>query len=216
MTAFDIITRPALIGMEKEMKENKSLPVVIEPSSGDRTIDVYSRLLRERVVFLTGDINNRSADLIVAQLMHLAYEDAEKDIHFFINSPGGVVTDALAIYDTMNFIQPDVVTVCNGLAASGGALLLAAGTPGKRMAMPNARIMVHQPLGGAQGDAINIQIQAKEILKTKKHLNELLAKFTGRTIEEIEQATDRDRWFNAEEAQNFNLVDKVVSSIAEM
>jgi ATP-dependent Clp protease protease subunit len=200
--------------MEKLMK---SLPVVIEKTAeGDRAIDIYSRLLQQRMIFLTDEINNKSADLIVAQLMHLENEDPGKDVYFYINSPGGSVSATLAIYDTMNFVTSDVITVCNGLAASGGALLLAAGTKGKRTAMPNAKIMIHQPLGGAQGDAINIQIQAKEILKTKKHLNELLSKFTGRTIEEIEAATDRDKWFASDEARDFGLVDRVVGTIGDL
>lgn len=195
----------------------KSVPIVIEKTEdGERSFDIFSRLLKERVIFLTGEINDKSADLIVAQLLHLAYEDSDKDIHFYINSPGGSVSSALAIYDTMNFIKSDVATICTGLAASGGALLLAAGTPGKRMAMPNSKIMIHQPLGGARGDAVNIQIQAKEILKTKKHLNELLAKFTGQPLEEIEKATDRDKWFNSPEAKEFGLVDTVVQSMAEL
>lgn len=195
----------------------KSIPVVIEKSEGgQQAIDVFSRLLHERVVFLTGEINDKSANLIMAQLLHLAYEDPEKDIHFYINSPGGAVSAALAIHDTMRFIGPDVATVCTGIAASGGALLLAAGTKGKRYAMPNARVMIHQPLGGAQGDATNIQIQAKEILKTKKHLNQMLADFTGQSIEEIEKATDRDKWFNAAESKDFGLVDDVVISIKSL
>lgn len=195
----------------------KSVPIVIEKTEdGERSFDIFSRLLKERVIFLTGEINDKSADLIVAQLLHLAYEDSDKDIHFYINSPGGSVSSALAIYDTMNFIKSDVATICTGLAASGGALLLAAGTPGKRMAMPNSKIMIHQPLGGARGDAVNIQIQAKEILKTKKHLNELLARFTGQPLEEIEKATDRDKWFNSPEAKEFGLVDTVVQSMAEL
>lgn len=195
----------------------KSVPVVVEKTKeGERSYDIYSRLLTQRVVFLTGEINDESADLIIAQMMHLAFEDPEKDIYFFINSPGGSVSSSLAIYDTMNFIKPDVSTICTGLAASGGALLLAAGTKGKRRAMPNSRIMIHQPLGGARGDAVNIQIQAREILKTKKHLNELLASFTGRTLEEIEKATDRDKWFSAEEAVEFGLVDNLATSMHDL
>ena len=168
------------------------------------------------IIFLTGEINDKSADLIIAQMLHLSYEESGKDIYFYINSPGGSVSAALAIYDTMNFVKPDVATICTGLAASGGALLLAAGTQGKRLAMPNARVMIHQPLGGAQGDAINIQIQAKEIIKTKKHLNNLLARFTGRTLDEIEKATDRDKWFSADEGKEFGLVDNVIKSITEL
>ena len=195
----------------------KKIPVVIEKTEdGEKSMDIYSRLLKERMVFLTGEINEKSADLIIAQMLHLSLDDPEKDIYFVINSPGGAVTAALAIYDTMQFIKPDVYTICTGLAASGGALLLAAGTKGKRLAMPNSRIMIHQPLGGAQGDAINIQIQAKEILKTKKHLNQMLADFTGRTIEEIEEATDRDRWFSAKEGVEFGMVDNLTGSITDL
>ena len=195
----------------------KSAPLVIDRSeAGNQTFDIYSRLLQDRMIFLTGQINDTSADLLVAQLLYLSQVDAEKDIHFFINSPGGSVSAALAIYDTMTFIKPDVSTICNGLAASGGALLLAAGTKGKRKAMPNSRIMIHQPLGGAEGDAINLQIQAKEILKTKKHLNELLAGFTGQPLDAIEQATDRDHWFNPQEGLKFGLVDSVITSIDQL
>jgi ATP-dependent Clp protease protease subunit len=191
-----------------------SIPVVIERDNNqNQAVDVFSRLLHERVVFLSGEINDKSANLIIAQLLHLAYDNAEKDVHFYINSPGGSVSAALAIFDTMRYIGPDVATVCTGLAASGGALLLAAGDKGKRYVMPNAKVMIHQPLGGAQGTATNIQIQAKEILKTKKRLNEMLAEFTGRSIEEIEQATDRDKWFNSEESKEFGLVDDIIESI---
>jgi ATP-dependent Clp protease protease subunit len=198
-------------------KEMKATPLVIDRSAaGNQTFDIYSKLLQERMIFLTGQIDDVSADLLVAQLLYLSQQDAEKDIHFFINSPGGSVSATLAIYDTMNFIKPDVSTICNGLAASGGALLLASGVKGKRKAMPNSRIMIHQPLGGAQGDAINLQIQAKEIIKTKKHLNQLLADFTGQPLEEIENATDRDRWFDPVEGQKFGLVDEVISSIDQL
>jgi ATP-dependent Clp protease protease subunit len=197
--------------MEQQMN---SIPVVIEQNeSNKQAIDVFSRLLKERVIFLTGEINDKSANLIVAQLLHLAYDSPEKDIHFYINSPGGSVSAALAIFDTMRFIGPDIATICTGLAASGGALLLAAGTKGKRYAMPNARVMIHQPLGGAQGDVTNIQIQAKEILKTKHRLNEMLADFTGQNLKEIEKATDRDKWFSAPESKDFGLVDDVIESM---
>ena len=193
------------------------VPIVIEKTAeGERSYDIYSRLLKDRMVFLSGEINNKSSDLIVAQLIFLGQQDPDKDILFFINSPGGAVSGALAIYDAMRFIKPDVVTICSGMAASGGALLLAAGTPGKRICLPNARIMIHQPLGGAEGDAANIEIQAREILKLKKRLNEILADCCGKSIEEIEKDTDRDFWFSAAEGKDYGMVDRVVTRLEEI
>ena len=193
------------------------VPIVIEKTAeGERTYDIYSRLLKDRMVFLSGEINNKSADLIVAQLIFLGQQDPEKDILFFINSPGGSVSGALAIFDAMRFVKPDVVTICSGMAASGGALLLAAGTPGKRICLPNARIMIHQPLGGAEGDAANIEIQAREILKLKKRLNEILAGCCGRSIEDIERDTDRDFWFSAAEGREYGMVDRVITRLSEI
>lgn len=195
----------------------ETIPFVIEKNAeGERGYDIYSRLLRERIIFLTGEVSDRSADLIVAQMIYLAHSDPINDIYFYINSPGGSVSAGLAIFDTMTFVKPDVCTICTGLAASMGAMLLAAGTKGKRMAMPNARVLIHQPMGGARGDAANIQIHAKEIIKTKQHLNELLAGFTGRSMEEIEAATDRDKWFSSEEAKNFGLIDRVVTNMSDL
>ena len=193
------------------------VPIVIEKTAeGERSYDIYSRLLKDRMVFLSGEINNKSSDLIVAQLIFLGQQDPDKDILFFINSPGGAVSGALAIYDAMRFIKPDVVTICSGMAASGGALLLAAGAPGKRICLPNARIMIHQPLGGAEGDAANIEIQAREILKLKKRLNEILADCCGKNVEEIEKDTDRDFWFSAAEGKDYGMVDRVVTRLEEI
>jgi ATP-dependent Clp protease protease subunit len=193
------------------------VPIVIEKTAeGERSYDIYSRLLKDRMIFLSGEITNKSADLITAQLIYLGQENPEKDIIFFINSPGGSVSGTLSIYDTMRFIKPDVVTICTGMAASGGALLLAAGTPGKRASLPNARIMIHQPLGGAEGDAINIEIHAREILKLKEQLNEILAACTGKSTEQIEKDTDRDRWLSAVEARDYKLVDRVITSLSDL
>jgi ATP-dependent Clp protease protease subunit len=193
------------------------VPIVIEKTAeGERSYDIYSRLLKDRMIFLSGEITNKSADLVTAQMIYLGQENPEKDIIFFINSPGGSVNGALAIFDTMHFVKPDVVTICTGMAASGGALLLAAGTPGKRASLPNARIMIHQPLGGAEGDAINIEIHAREILKLKQRLNEILAECTSKTPEQIEKDTDRDHWLSAEEARDYKLVDRVLTSLGEI
>lgn len=189
------------------------VPMVVEQTSrGERSFDIFSRLLRERIVFITGEVEDHMASLIVAQLLFLESENPSKDISMYINSPGGVVTAGLAIYDTMQYIRPRVSTVCIGQAASMGSFLLAAGEPGLRVALPNARIMVHQPSGGARGMASDIEIQAREILRLRKRLNELYAKFTGKTIEEIDTALDRDTWLDAEEAKTFGLVDKVFES----
>ncbi len=188
------------------------IPMVVEQSGmGERAFDIYSRLLRERIVFLGTPVDDEVSDSIVAQLLFLDAEDPEKDIQLYINSPGGSVTAGMAIYDTIQQIRPDVVTICYGLAASMGAFLLAAGTRGKRMSLPNSRIMIHQPLGGAQGQAVDIEIQAKEILYHKRQLNELLAYHTGQPLEKIEVDTDRDFFMSAGEAKNYGLIDQVIS-----
>ncbi|MDO4250645.1 MAG: ATP-dependent Clp endopeptidase proteolytic subunit ClpP [Moraxella sp.] len=187
------------------------VPMVIEQSSrGERSFDIFSRLLRERVIFLTGEVEDNMANLIVAQMLFLEADNPEKDIHLYINSPGGVVTAGLAIYDTMNFIKPDVSTICLGQAASMGSFLLSAGAKGKRYALANSRIMIHQPLGGFRGQASDIEIHAREILKLKAKLNELLALHTGQPIETIERDTDRDNFMDATTAKDYGLVDTVL------
>ncbi|HEY3295856.1 MAG TPA: ATP-dependent Clp endopeptidase proteolytic subunit ClpP [bacterium] len=187
------------------------VPMVIETTGrGERAYDIYSRLLRERIVFIGTPIEDHMASLIIAQLIFLAAEDPEKDISLYINSPGGVVSAGLAIYDTMQHIKPDVATICIGQAASMGAFLLAAGAAGKRSSLPNARIMIHQPSGGAQGQASDIDIQAKEILKIRSRLNDLLAMHTGQPIEQIEKDTDRNNFMSAEEAKAFGIVDEII------
>ena len=187
------------------------IPMVVEQTSrGERSYDIYSRLLKERVIFLSGEVEDRMANLIVAQLLFLESEDPKKDINIYINSPGGSVTAGMAIYDTMQFIKPDVRTLCIGQACSMGAFLLAGGTAGKRAALPNARVMIHQPLGGFRGQASDIQIHAQEILKIKQTLNERLAFHTGQSIERIEKDTDRDNFMSAEEAKAYGLVDDVL------
>lgn len=187
------------------------VPIVIEQSSrGERAYDIYSRLLKDRIVFIGGPIEDHLADLIIAQLLFLESEDPEKDISVYINSPGGVITAGLAIYDTMQYIKPDVSTICIGQCASMGAVLLAAGTPGKRYALPNARIMIHQPWGGAQGQASDIEIQAAEILRNKEKLNDILAHHTGQPIKRIRKDTDRDFFMSAEEAKAYGIIDEVV------
>ena len=186
------------------------VPIVIEQSNrGERSFDIYSRLLRERIVFITGAIEDHMASLVTAQLLFLESENPKKEIAMYINSPGGVVTSGLAIYDTIQYIKSPVSTVCVGMAASMGSFLLAAGEPGHRISLPNARIMVHQPSGGFQGQASDIERHAQDIIKTKKRLNELYAKHTGKSVEEIERALDRDNFLNAEEAKTFGLVDHV-------
>jgi ATP-dependent Clp protease protease subunit len=193
------------------------IPMVIEQSGrGERAYDIYSRLLKERVVFLVGPVNEMSANLIVAQLLFLESENPEKDISIYINSPGGSVSAGLAIYDTMQFIKPDVSTLCVGQAASMGALLLAAGSHGKRFALPNSRVMIHQPMGGFQGQASDIEIHAKEILYLRQRLNEILSKHTGQDMKTIERDTERDNFFGAEEAVKYGLVDKLLVSRAEV
>jgi ATP-dependent Clp protease protease subunit len=191
------------------------VPMVIEQSGrGERAYDIYSRLLKERVVFLVGPVNDVTANLIVAQLLFLESENPDKDISFYINSPGGVVSAGMAIYDTMQFIKPNVSTLCVGQAASMGAFLLAAGEKGKRYTLPNSRVMIHQPLGGFQGQASDIEIHAKEILSLKARLNELLAHHTGQPVERVEQDTDRDNFLSAQEAVEYGLVDEVLTKRA--
>ena len=189
------------------------VPYVIENSSrGERSYDIFSRLLKERIIFLGEEVNEATASLVVAQLLFLEAEDPEKDIHLYINSPGGSVTAGFAIYDTMNFIKCDVSTICIGMAASMGAFLLAGGQKGKRLALPNAEIMIHQPLGGAQGQATEIQIAAEHILKTKEKINQILADATGKPVEVIAADTDRDNWKTAEQAKEYGLIDRVITS----
>jgi ATP-dependent Clp protease, protease subunit len=192
------------------------VPIVIEQSGrGERAYDIYSRLLKERVVFLVGPVTEMTANLIVAQLLFLESENPEKDISFYINSPGGSVSAGMAVYDTMQFIKPDVSTLCIGQAASMGAFLLAAGAKGKRFALPNSRVMIHQPMGGFQGQASDIEIHAREILYLRGRLNDLMAKHTGQTAESIERDTDRDNFLSAEESVKYGLVDKVLVSRSE-
>ncbi len=192
------------------------IPMVIEQSGrGERAYDIYSRLLKERVVFLVGPVNEMSANLVVAQLLFLESENPDKDISLYINSPGGSVTAGMAIYDTMQFIKPDVSTLCIGQAASMGALLLTAGATGKRYSLPNSRMMIHQPLGGFQGQASDIEIHAKEILFLRERLNAILAKHTGQTIKAIEKDTDRDNFMSAEQSLKYGLIDKVLVNRAE-
>ena len=186
------------------------IPYVIERTSrGERSYDIYSRLLKDRIVMLSGEIDDAVSASIVAQLLFLEAEDSQKDIYIYINSPGGVVTSGLSIYDTMNYIKPDVCTICMGQAASMGAFLLSCGTKGKRFALPNSRIMIHQPLGGARGQASDIEIQAKEMLRLKQSLNEILAKNTGQKLAKIQKDSDRDFFMSAEEAKDYGLIDKV-------
>lgn len=192
------------------------IPMVIEQSGrGERAYDIYSRLLKERVIFLVGPVNDQSANVIVAQLLFLESENPDKDVALYINSPGGSVYAGMAIYDTMRFIKPEVSTLCTGLAASMGAFLLAAGTKGKRFSLPNSRIMIHQPSGGAQGQATDIQIQAREILDLRERLNQMLAENTGQTIERIGLDTERDNFMSAPDAVSYGLIDKVLTSRAD-
>lgn len=188
------------------------IPFVIERTGrGERSYDIYSRLLKDRIILLSGEINDHIASSIVAQLLFLEAEDPDKDINFYINSPGGVITSAFSIYDTMNYIRSDISTICIGQAASAGAFLLSSGTKGKRFSLPNSRIMIHQPLGGAQGQATDIEIQAREILRLKKILNEIMAENTGQSIEKITQDTERDFFMSGEEAKKYGLVDKILT-----
>jgi ATP-dependent Clp protease protease subunit len=188
------------------------IPYVVEQTGrGERTYDIYSRLLKDRIIMLSGEVNDQVASSIVAQLLFLEAQDPDKDIYFYINSPGGVITSGLSMYDTMNYIKPDVVTICIGQAASMGAFLLSSGAKGKRYALPHSRIMIHQPSGGAQGQSTDIQIQAKEIQRLKDILNEIMAKNCGKTPEEIERDTERDKFMSAQEALEYGLIDKVLT-----
>ncbi|MCG1031578.1 ATP-dependent Clp endopeptidase proteolytic subunit ClpP [Bacillus amyloliquefaciens] len=188
------------------------VPMVIEQTSrGERSFDIYSRLLKERVIFMTGQVEDHMANLIVAQMLFLEAENPEKDIYLYINSPGGVITAGMSIYDTMQFIKPDVSTICMGQAASMGAFLLTAGAKGKRFCLPNSRVMIHQPLGGYQGQATDIEIHAREILKVKGRMNELMAHHTGQSLEQIERDTERDRFLSAPEAVEYGLVDSILT-----
>ena len=197
--------------MESNLIQNALVPMVIEQTSrGERSYDIYSRLLKERVIFLVGQVEDHMANLIVAQMLFLESENPDKDIHLYINSPGGSVTAGMAIYDTMRFIKPNVSTMCIGQAASMGSFLLSAGEKGKRFALPNSRVMIHQPLGGFQGQASDIQIHAQEIMKIKSTLNQALADHTGQDIKTIEQDTDRDNFMSAQQACDYGLVDKVL------
>jgi ATP-dependent Clp protease protease subunit len=192
------------------------VPIVIERTGrGERSYDIYSRLLKDRIIMLSGEINDAVASSIVAQLLFLEAEDPDKDIYLYINSPGGVITSGMSIYDTMNYIKPDVCTICIGQAASMGAFLLSSGAKGKRYALPHARIMIHQPLGGAQGQATDIEIQAKEILRLKKILNEILAKNTGQSVKKIARDTERDFFMSAQEAVEYGLIDQVLEKSAK-
>jgi ATP-dependent Clp protease protease subunit len=192
------------------------VPMVIEQSGrGERAYDIYSRLLKERVIFLVGPVNDTTANLIVAQMLFLESENPDKDIYFYINSPGGAVTAGMAIYDTMQFVKPNVSTLCIGQAASMGAFLLAAGEKGKRYCLPNSRIMIHQPLGGFQGQASDIEIHAREILTLRSRLNKMLADHSGQSIEQVEKDTDRDNFMSAEEAVRYGIIDKVLTSRAD-
>jgi ATP-dependent Clp protease protease subunit len=196
---------------------NALVPMVVEQTAkGERSFDIYSRLLKERIIFLSGQVEDNMANLIVAQLLFLEAEDPEKDIYLYINSPGGVVTAGMAILDTMNFIKPNVVTICMGQACSMGSFLLAAGEKGKRYALTNSRIMIHQPLGGAQGQASDIEIQAKEIIKLKEKLNRMIANYTGKDYEEVVKDTDRDNFLSADEAKEYGLVDHVITSRTDL
>ncbi len=188
------------------------IPTVIEKSQfGERAYDIYSRLLKERIIFLGGPIDDYTANIVIAQLLHLEYEDPKKDIHLYINSPGGSVTAGLAIADTMNLIKPDVSTICVGIAASMGALLLSCGVKGKRFVLPNSEVMIHQVMGGAEGQASDIEINAKHILRTKENLNKILAKNTGKSFAQIEKDADRDYWMTAEEAKKYGIVDDIIN-----
>jgi ATP-dependent Clp protease protease subunit len=198
--------------MQYSIENLGMVPMVVEQSGrGERSYDIYSRLLKERVIFLVGEVNDQSANLVVAQMLFLESENPEKDISFYINSPGGSVSAGLSIFDTMQFIKPDVSTLCMGMAASMGSFLLSAGTKGKRFALPNAKIMIHQPLGGTRGQATDIEIHARDILKTRDQLNRILANSTGQSLDKIVRDTERDYYLNAEEAKEYGLVDQVIS-----
>ncbi|WP_325198395.1 ATP-dependent Clp endopeptidase proteolytic subunit ClpP [Kingella oralis] len=204
--------------MLPDIQNNTLIPTVIEQSGrGERAFDIYSRLLKERIIFLVGPVDDHTANLVVAQLLFLESENPDKDIYFYINSPGGSVTAGLSIYDTMKFIKPDVQTLCLGQAASMGAFLLSVGTKGKRFALPNSRVMIHQPLisGGLGGQASDIEIHARELLKLKEKLNQILAEHTGKSLEQIERDTDRDNFMSAQEAADYGLIDKVITTRAD-
>jgi ATP-dependent Clp protease protease subunit len=206
MRDFDwsVSTDPKALGL---------VPIVVEQSSrGERSYDIYSRLLKERVIFMIGPVDDYTANLVVAQMLFLEAENPDKDIHLYINSPGGSVTAGMSIYDTMQFVKPDISTMCIGQACSMGAFLLASGAKGKRNCLPNSRVMIHQPSGGAQGQASDIEIHAREILKIRERLNRLLAEHTGQSLEQIERDTERDRFMSAEESEEYGLIDSVVSS----
>jgi len=203
--------------MNDQIARAQLVPMVVEQTArGERAFDIYSRLLKERIVFIVGPIDDFMANLVVAQLLFLEAENPDKDIHLYINSPGGVITSGLSIYDTMKFIKPDVSTMCIGQACSMGSFLLSAGTKGKRFALPNSRVMIHQPSGGAQGQATDIEIQAREILYLRGKLNELYAKHTGKPVEHIEKDMDRDRFMSAEEAKEYGLIDHVIANFQEI
>lgn len=215
MTDYDrITTNPhfdTLMNAHQDAAQNALVPMVVEQSSrGERSFDIFSRLLRERVIFLTGQVEDNMANLIVAQMLFLEAENPDKDIHLYINSPGGVVTAGMAIYDTMNFIKPDVSTICMGQAASMGSFLLSAGAKGKRYALANSRVMIHQPLGGFRGQASDIEIHAREIIELKAKLNRLLSEHTGQPVERLEKDTDRDNFMSAAAAKDYGLVDEVL------
>jgi len=205
------MTDNMVAGMSSKIMASGLVPMVVEQTArGERAYDIFSRLLKERVIFLTGQVEDNMANLIVAQLLFLESENPDKDIHLYINSPGGVVTSGLSIYDTMQFIKPDVSTMCMGQAASMGALLLAGGAAGKRYCLPHSRIMIHQPLGGFQGQASDIDIHAKEILSVRDRLNSILSKHTGQSMEKVQQDTDRDNFLSGQDAEEYGLIDKVL------
>ena len=208
MRSSETITSESMLSLI----ESNLVPMVVEQTArGERAYDIYSRLLKERVIFLVGSVEDHMANLVVAQLLFLESENPDKDIHLYINSPGGAVTAGLSIYDTMQFIKPDVSTMCIGQAASMGAFLLTGGAKGKRFALPNSRMMIHQPSGGAQGQASDIEIQANEILKMRQQLNEIMAFHTGKTLAEVARDTERDNFMNAEQAVSYGLIDKVIT-----
>ena len=189
------------------------IPIVVEKSSsGERAYDIYSRLLKERIVFVTGPINDAVANTVIAQLIYLENEDSKKDIYLYINSPGGIVTSALAIYDTMQFVKPDVSTICVGMAASGAALILAGGNRGKRYSLPNAEILLHQVMGGVEGQAVEVEIAARHIIRIKDRINQIIAKHTGQSLKKIEKDTDRDFYMTPEEAKSYGVIDKIVKT----
>lgn len=208
---------PTQFNATQEPKNLGLIPMVIEQTSrGERSFDIYSRLLKERIIFLVGPVTDESMNLIIAQMLFLESEDPEKDIHLYINSPGGSVSAGLALYDTMQFIKPDVSTMCLGMAASMGAILLAAGAPGKRFALPNSRVMIHQPSGGAQGMASDIEIRAREILILRAKLNQILADRSGQPVERVERDTDRDTWLSADQSLEYGLIDKILTDRASL